>query len=113
MADRLRVSTRTARSKGYARKNTTPRFTRGWFFSCFCTTGAFFRAFATNGDAFFRPLCNEWRCLFSRARTRIDRAREENAQGLRMSSKNKNAYAQYAEGNRWKKLDSGFKSRKM
>ena len=32
MADRLRVSTRTARSKGYARKNTTPRFTRGWFF---------------------------------------------------------------------------------
>ena len=31
MADRLRVSTRTARSKGYARKNTTPRFTRGWF----------------------------------------------------------------------------------
>ena len=33
MADRLRVSTRTARSKGYARKNTTPRFTRGWFFT--------------------------------------------------------------------------------
>jgi hypothetical protein len=32
MAGRLRVSTRTARSKGYARKNTTPRFTRGWFF---------------------------------------------------------------------------------
>ena len=54
----------------------------------------FFAPFATNGDAFFR-------------------AREENAQGLRMSSQNKNAYAQYAEGNRWKKLDSGFKSRKM
>ena len=33
MADRLRVSTRTARSKGYARKNTTPRFTRGLFFT--------------------------------------------------------------------------------